>query len=167
MSSNGRREDRWSNSIRFAAHYVLNFALPLHKEVEDQGRLLLALEGDTLKELDFVENLQKFLPLRQMGQLGWDPEKDLFIYTATGSAEQFGRHANMGPNKHISRTISFSDEVARPIAVVTMMCLIVPGRPNEWELRSLTLYGLDDEGCAIERPILISPVGLAMIAPVA
>lgn len=165
MSSNGFGKDKWANSIRFAALYTLQFSVPLNKEVENQARLLFALEGDELRKLNLIERLKKLQPLYQMGMLGWNPEDDLFIYTATGNADSFDKSYEIGPNKLISRTVSFSDQLARPMAVVTMTCLVVPFSPNQWYLRSMTLYGVSDDSCDIDRPILISPQGHVMVAP--
>lgn len=143
--------DTWQKAVRMAAHYATRFALDILGRSDEAFKLATEAVGD-LNALPYDKQEDVLTALRDMGQLGWDPNKDLLLVSATPTVPSFGTRS--GPNSHISRTVIFTDLFARPMAIVPLQGLTVPSQGNQWSPVCVILFGVSSDGGDIDRPII-------------
>lgn len=172
-SSNGTGDDSWSKSIKVAAEFALLYAKSINDKANEDSRFAFALEGSGIVGddniiLDYPKWEELVMPIRQGGYLGWDPEKDLFGYVSTPTVDGFGKVVSRETSfKTVSKTVQFHDEYGRPMAVVTLSG-VTPRKYVciDWRPLSLILYGVDNDGTDIDRPIFCTNYGLILVSPI-
>lgn len=153
---------RIPKSVIQAARWVTDVVRPIDQKHQESLRLAEAIHGK-LNEIPYKQAEVYRSQLRSEGSLGWDPRSTILQATWTPDVEDFAPKEGQGKEvKYLCRTVMFCERFARPLADVSMRCLSEPSKPHDWELLSILIYLIDEEGEDYSRPFLVTPRAIVL-----